>query len=237
MSKLFKIFKNNSEKNTVEIIFLIDTSGSMNDEIEEVKKSCELFADKISVFNNNVKMGLIGFDIGGHRSLEKVNYKVINLSKYTIGIWPKESPKNFKNNIQTLSLNLFGGGGCYIANKDSVDIFPEVIKSFEIKSNNSKILVLISDEIGNESGLKQIVSELNKASVTTFVLGVSSRKSHKAIAEETGGEFWDIKMTKGIPSAFYNLLDIVSDRIAETIKKKFIVNVDNSRKFKINKNE
>ena len=54
-------------KASVDIVFLVDTSGSMSDEIEAVKSSCQSFADNIIKEGISVKLGLVGFDLGGHR--------------------------------------------------------------------------------------------------------------------------------------------------------------------------
>ena len=203
---------------SVDIVFLVDTSGSMSDEIDAVKNSCQTFADKIIKEGLNVKLGLVGFDLGGHRGKSEIqNYAVHNLSRYTIGIWGLQSPIDFKNNIKTLTLGLFGGGGCYIANQDTVDIFPFVVKVFNQESNNPKILVIISDEIGDNSGLPQITDLLLKGRVKTYVLGVSiSNGAHQAIAKNTGGEFWDITLNKGSQD-FSKLLFNVADKIARDL--------------------
>lgn len=207
-----------SSSGNVDIVFLIDTSGSMSGEIESVKNSCTQFADKIIKEGANVRLGLVGFDIGGHRkSNTNVNYKVKNLSRYTIGTWDLTDPISFKTNIQTLSLGLFGGAGCYIANQDTVDVFPEVVKVFDNNSKNKKILIIISDEIGDNSGINQIVDILKKEDVTSYVLGVPG-KAHKQIAKQTGGEFWNIMQTKGVKD-FSDLLENVGETIAKEVTK------------------
>ncbi|AMW31086.1 vWA domain-containing protein [Arthrospira platensis] len=205
----------------LDIVFLVDTSGSMSDEIDAVKRSCVSFADQIIKAGANVRLGLVGFDIGGHRgsSMGKA-YKVYNLSRYTIGVWPLNTPERFKKNIQSLSLGLFGGGGCYLAQRDTVDIFPHVINTFDNSSENTRILVIISDEMGGNEGLSDIVSQLKSASITSHVLGVSGREgAHKSIARMTGGEFWNITKTKGVHN-FEDLLGTVADTIAKEVTQK-----------------
>ena len=79
--------KNLVLKGSADIVFLVDTSGRMCDEIEAVKSSCQNFADKIIKDGTNVRLGLVGFDIGGHyKTGDGQNYAVHNLSIYTIGI-------------------------------------------------------------------------------------------------------------------------------------------------------
>ena len=180
------------QKPSVDIMFMIDTSGSMSGEIEGVKRSCILFADRFTAEGANVRLGLVGFDIGGHRGQSK-NYKVESLSSYTIGVWPLTSPSEFKKNISSLSLCLFGGNGCYLANRDTIDIFPHVIRAFEEKSGSERILVIISDEMGSAEGLSAIVDQLKESAITAHVMGVKQEGgAHEVLAKSTGGKFWNI---------------------------------------------
>jgi Mg-chelatase subunit ChlD len=203
-----------------DILFMVDTSGSMGNEIEAVKASCRAFADRIAEKGATVRLGLVGFDIGGHRGRKASEYEVYKLSSYTIGIWPLSSPAEFKRDIASLKLGLFGGGGCYLANQDSTDIFPHVVRAFNGPPENHKILVIISDEIGNTKGLDSIVSQLNAASVQTHVLGVSGKSgAHESIAAKTGGKFWDIEKCEGVHD-FRDLLEIVATTIAQEVTKR-----------------
>ena len=210
------------ESPNMDVVFLIDTSGSMGDEIEGVKQSCSQFADQIIKENINVKIGLIGFDIGGHRganSHEKP-YLIKNLSQYTIGIWNITSPKIFKQNVSILSVGLFGGAGCYLADADTVDIFPEVVNLFESGTKDAeRVLVIISDEIGSKDGLNSILNFLHSGKIKTYVLGVSGVKTaHQDIAKKTEGKFWDIVKNRGLVD-FVELFTEMADTIAKETKK------------------
>lgn len=203
-----------------DIIFLMDTSGSMGGEIEEVKRSCAAFADLIIGKGAKVRLGLIGFDIGGHRGRAEGGYKVYGLSAYTIGVWPLTSPQEFKKNIASLSLGLFGGGGCYLANRDCIDMFPHVTEAFNGPRENVRILVVISDEMGGADGVPEIVTILKRSAVTAYVLGVRGGSgAHNSIAEQTGGKFWDIFESKGAHD-FGGLLGTVAETIGREVTTK-----------------
>ncbi len=204
---------------TVDIVFLVDTSGSMSDEIESVKGSCISFADTIIKEGANVRLGLVGFDIGGFRGGRSDAFTVHKLSTYTIGIWPLTSPRDFRRNVQSLSLGMFGGGGCYLANRDTVDIFPHVVRTFSGPPENSRVLIIISDEIGGVEGVTDIVSQLKDSAITTHVMDVPGHSgAHESIARQTGGKFWDITRTKGVHN-FGDLLDTVAKTIAREVTK------------------
>ena len=203
--------------NKLEIVFLIDTSGSMTGKIEAVKESCVNFANIIEKQGLEVKLGLVGFDIGGYHGKANSKFTVHNLSRYTIGVWSLAQPPVFKSNIQDLHVGIFGGGGCYLANQDTADIFPHVKKVFG--ENSKRILVIISDEIGDTSGLENIVKTLKDASITAYVLGVSCRDAHRNIAELTGGEFWDIQNCNGKTDFSALLINNVAETIGREAKK------------------
>jgi len=203
--------------NKLEIVFFIDTSGSMTAKIESVKESCVNFANSIENQGLKVKLGLVGFDIGGYRGNPSSLFKVYNLSKYTIGVWDLAEPSVFKNNIQELCVGIFGGCGCYLANQDTIDMFPYVKSVFG--EGSKRILVVISDEIGDASGLDAIVQTLNEASITTYVLGVSYRDAHKQMAQRTGGEFWDILECNGTADFSSLLVNNVAETIGREAKK------------------
>lgn len=209
-----------------DIIFLMDTSGSMGGEIRALKESCIAFADSIikEEKSASINLGLVGFAIGGHSYRGKVvDYTVHDLSTYTIGIWPLASPAEFQQRIQSLKLRRFGGKGCYLANNDTVDIFPRIVQAFAGPEENARILVIVSDELGDTSGLAEIVQQLKDASITTFVLGVpgkdGQKSAHEVIAEATGGEFWNLAESKG-KLAIEIPLDDVAKTIAREITKK-----------------
>lgn len=203
---------------TADVVFLVDTSGSMSDEIDAVKSSCVDFADRIAAEGANVRLGLVGFDIGGHRATAR-GYTVHGLSRYTIGVWPLSDPRQFKSNVGALSLGLFGGGGCYLANADTVDIFPYVVQTFDGPAEHKRILVIVSDEMGGSQGLAEIVALLERGQITAHVLGVAGGSgAHEEIARRTGGSFWSIGEVHGVHS-FAGILDDVAGTIAEELKR------------------
>lgn len=198
-----------------DVIFLVDTSGSMNQEIKAIRESCVKFAETIIQKGANVRLGAIGFAIGGaSRPLKDV--EVIDLETYTIGIWPLESPEKFKEKIQTLRLRSLGGRGCYLADNDTRDIFPHVVRSFG-NTENKKVLVIISDEMGSTEGVASVSRRLNNAQISTYLMGLADPfGAHQALARQTSGVFWDIRKIRR-QFGFDQLLDNVAETVVREI--------------------
>lgn len=206
---------------SADVVFLMDTSGSMGGEIKAIRQNCIAFADQITKRGADVRLGLVGFDIGGHRGEKpRGSYEIHNLSEYTIGTWPLKSPAQFKSYIQELKLGQFGGCGCYLADRSTVEIFPHVIKLFaEDRHESRRFLVIITDEIGSTDGVFEIARLLQDSGIVAHVLGVpGSNRAHEQIAAKTGGQFWNILSSKG-DQDFSSLLTTVGDTIGKEVKK------------------
>lgn len=209
-----------STSSTADVVFLMDTSGSMGNEIDAIRQNCVAFADHITKRGADVRLGLVGFDIGGHSGRPRGSYQIHNLFEYTIGTWPLKPPSQFKSHIQELSLGLFGGCGCYLADRSTVEIFPHVIDLFaESRPETQRFLVIISDEIGSTEGVAEIVRLLRDSGIVTHVLGLAGKsRAHQQIADKTGGKFWNILSSKG-DQDFSGILTIVADTIGKEINK------------------
>lgn len=220
-----------------DIVFLLDTSGSMGPVIEAVKRGCTSFADNVSQQGASVRLGLIGFDIGGHRGKLSLAYSVHNLARYTIGTWSLSSPRTFKQQIEALTVGLFGGGGSYLADPDTVEIFPHIVRVFDgpflslrIMDNlrawllghprHTRHLVIISDEVGTSEGLPAIIGHLREAAITAHVVGIPGADSpHEQLAHQTGGQFWDIGQAHSAQD-FDQLLASVAGTIGKEVRKR-----------------
>lgn len=204
-----------------DVVFLIDTSGSMADEIDAVKNNCMDFANKVSSSGGDVRLGLAGFDIGGCRGNQTAQCDVTDLGTYTVGAWPLCNPETFRKHVQELYTGQFGGSGCYLANADTVDIFSLISQYFQTYDRGShRFLVIVSDEIGGNEGVPEIVATLRTAKAVAHVLGVPGRSgAHEAIASQTGGQFWSIFANRGRRD-FSNLLGTVADTIGKEVHRK-----------------
>ena len=212
----------------LDVIFLLDTSSSMKEEIVAVKEKCSEFADRVMKRGIDIRLGLAGFAIGKHTNVPKgVELVTANNSRfeYTIGIWPLLEPVDFQREIQSLEVGIFGNRGCFIANKDTVPVFKHVVGMYGSESNRNRILVVISDELGGTEGLAEINNLLRDNGIVAHVLGVVDRNkngggAHERIAQFTGGQFWNIRQNIGVQ-------DFEAVAILQDVAERIIAEIDN----------
>ncbi|MBR8831310.1 MAG: Chaperone protein DnaK [Chroococcopsis gigantea SAG 12.99] len=182
-----------------DIIFLIDTSGSMSDELKGVKKSCLKFADKVISSGVDCQLGLVDFDLP------------FLGNKYNWEIFQPMNPKNFPRAIAKLEIGRLGGCGCHIGAMNTIPVIEGFIGAFP-QNNRLKIGILISDEVGNEAdAINRSIHLLKSAQVSLYVVGVA-KSCHEKIAKETGGKFWNIHASRGKVD-FASLLDTIAVEI------------------------
>lgn len=182
-----------------DVIFLIDTSGSMSSELEGVKRSCLDFANRVIEAGVECRLGLMDFD------------KPLGGNNYKWQVFPPMEPKQFPVAISGLRIGRLGGCGCYIGEPNTVPVAKAFVKAFP-RSKRLKIGILVSDEVGNNSkAIQQIVGIFKKGLTCLYVAGVSG-SCHERLARETGGRFWDIQKSRGRVD-FSQLLDEIAVEI------------------------
>lgn len=185
---------------TADVLFLVDTSGSMSSELDGVKRSCLDFAERVAREGVECRLGLVDFD------------KPPSGSKYRWEIFEPMSPVDFAGAIAKLSIGRLGGCGCYIGEPSTIPVIQAFIQAFPSDDRRLKIGILISDEVGNDAkAVADIISILQGSRVCFHVLGVRG-SCHEKLARETGGCFWDIHATRG-KVRFEDLLAAVAHEI------------------------
>lgn len=205
-----------------DILFLVDNSGSMHRRIESLKQGCVEFAERIMAQGTKVRMGLMGFSYGKRRNIVPADYEEMKLSRYRIGLWQLAEPKAFRANIQSFQSKMLGGQGCYLADANTVDIFPRIVDAFGHDPNKEKIVIAISDGLGGTRGLDEIVDMLQQNDIKMHVLGMRGKfgepGAHELLADLTGGQFWELKHWEA-SGDFFHLMDDTADTIREEISK------------------
>jgi len=193
-----------TEGGRVDIVFLIDTSGSMGRELDGVKRSCVAFASHIASQNIDCRLGLVDFD------------KPCGGGCYNYDLFALQTDVNlFKTNINKLAIGRIGGCGCNIADEDTLPVFKQIPPLFSDSNGRTKILIIISDEVGNNKACKPIINLMTKNDITVHILGVPGDNAHSMIAKQTNGKFWDIFSSRKID--FSAIFENIAQEIALTI--------------------
>ncbi len=179
-----------------DIIFLVDTSGSMSSELEGVKRSCLEFAERVISLGVDCQLGLVDFACS---------------AVYKWEVFGPMEPKTFPAAIAGLRIGRLGGGGCNVGAANTIPVIDAFVKAFP-RSDRFKIGILISDEVGNDANaIAQITNILQTGQVCLYVVGVAS-SCHEKLATATGGQFWDIRQSRGSVN-FGSLLDSIAVEI------------------------
>jgi len=166
-----------------DIMFLIDTSGSMSSELSAVKEQCQAFADQVEAAGIDCRVGLMDFDkpSGG---------------PYKWEIFPPTNAVQLKAAIGGLRIGRLGGVGCYVGAADTIPVMSAFAESFP-SADRTRMGVLISDEVGNDAAsIKTILDILTSHNICMHAVGVAG-SCHQRITETTGGSFWNIATTQG----------------------------------------
>jgi len=179
------VFKKEREPvSPVDVIFIFDTTGSMQEEIDKMVSISRNFATQLVLTGSKYRIGVVAF--GGY-----------NESSVIRSVCPMIEDVNKVRNF--LSKFKAHGGG-----------YEDQIYAMEFALNQifrpkaKKIFILITDEdIGGseEKGTRKIttsrytlgelISLLKKQQITVYVVAIPAEK-YKYLADSTGGKFYNI---------------------------------------------
>jgi len=178
-----------SRGNKVDIVFVIDTTGSMNDKIEGLLWTCGQFVDEAKNMDLDANFALVSFGdvsvVGGGDTIDTVVPLTENLEKIKYGLTHIPRNKGFGNEGET-----------------PFEAIQQALK-LEYRSNAVKVLILITDEpaIQREITATSITNRLANLEFLVFVIATED-EYYKNMAHKNGG-VW-----KGI-SADTNLSEIL----------------------------
>tara|TARA_B100000768_G_scaffold168616_1_gene173593 strand:+ start:465 stop:2081 length:1617 start_codon:yes stop_codon:yes gene_type:complete len=219
-----KFEKSKPAGTSTEIVFLIDSSGSMGNKMEAVKRTCSAFAEHIQKESNaHIRLALVTYGIGSLSNFPGATSK--SHGRYGTISWPLMEPGKFQSiSNQYLKCGISGGGGCYTPELDTIPVWEEAIsqfsspsfwKSTKNKDVGLKFVVHISDEVGNPVGVRSIVGSCASDGVIVHTMGCNS-PGHTEISSQTGGKFWDIWLAGGVAD-LSGILEEVSIEIAKAV--------------------
>ncbi len=172
-------------KSEINVVFIIDTSGSMGEDITDVKDQIGNFTDQLKEKNITYKLGLITYET--------------DTKRYAM----TSDVTTFKNYLSKIVVS----GGT----ENGLDAIYEAINNYTYSYNAAKYFVLIGDEkiySKNSYSESTIKTSLTDNDIILTAVGVSSIETQfKGIAEYTGGQYLSLN------SGFSTNLDEIFNQI------------------------
>ncbi|MCL2603318.1 MAG: Hsp70 family protein [Defluviitaleaceae bacterium] len=188
----------------VNVVFLIDTTGSMDTYINGVKDRAIEFSNILASKGALYKLGLIGFGDLGEKEKPSVYNFTDDVPKFQKQV--KNIPRTYGGDIPESSL-------------DALETGIELLKSHRDDGTARNIFILITDappHVPTMSGksVANICDMLAAYSVTTYVVARKDRESIDAYDPVTkpNGKYYDLN------DKFFDILDNIAMSIAELIR-------------------
>jgi len=188
----------------VNIVFLIDTTGSMDTYITGVKDRAIEFSSILASKGAMYKLGLIGFGDLGEKEKPSVYNFTDDVPKFQKQV--KNIPRTYGGDIPESSL-------------DALETGIELLNSHRDDGAARNIFILITDappHVPTESGksVAQICEMLETRAVTTYVVARKDRESIDAYDPLTkpNGKYYDLN------DKFFDILDNIAMSIADLIR-------------------
>lgn len=158
-------------KSRLDMVFIIDRSGSMGDDIQNVKNNISAFTEKLKDKNIDYRLGLIVYE------QDTIVYDITN------------NVETFKNNLN--SINVTGG------TENGLDGIKDALDKYSYYANSIKYFVLIGDEpIYSRKGYsdEQIINELKSENVILTAIGTENMRSqYSKFTSSTRGQFLNLE--------------------------------------------
>lgn len=188
-----------------DIVFVIDTTASMNDKIDGLLQTCARFADEISISKIDYRLALIGFgDIPNQGE--------------DMSVFPF-----------TTSVDLFKGGLTSIprthggpAPESSLEALCQALH-YDFRYNALRVVILITDAPPHEPDTHQrthqdVIRYLKENDILTFCIAPDI-PCFRSIAQETGGELFVISQDVD----FVSILERLSKSVARRVVEEFLL--------------
>ncbi len=189
-----------------DIVFVIDTTGSMGDEINNVKNNINAFVDVLK--SKGVSAGLALID---YQDITHDGYDSTRVHKNGTSNWFYDIDA-YKEKIAALYAD--DGGDLPECAVDAL----ETARLLDMRASAGKVFVLVTDasyKVDNRYGIPSMDAEiqlLNNIGIKCFVVSTTSYKNtYKELYTKTGGDFADIN------GNFAELLIKFADKIGEDI--------------------
>jgi len=188
----------------VNVVFLIDTTGSMDTYINGVKDRAIEFSEILSSKGAAFKLGLIGFGDLNEKEKPSVYNFTDDVPKFQKQV--KNIPRTYGGDIPESSL-------------DALETGIELIKSAKGDAEAKNMFILITDappHVPTKSGksVQDICNMLMSYNITTYVVARKDKESVECYDPVTkpNGKYYDLN------DKFFDILDSIAMSIAELIR-------------------
>lgn len=190
-----------SPKARADLVFVIDTTGSMNDKIDGLIESCESFVDKLAAKRIDWAAAVVGF---GDLTVEGDRIVATPFSS---------SADRVKALLRRLPR--YSGGGN--DGESSLEALQAALAQPGYRTDAMKVIVLITDESALQRQLRPstVTGRLREAGAITFVLSPKF-KYFRSMASDTGGRWWNVD-SGGDFSKILEVFDKIATQVASTV--------------------
>lgn len=186
------------------IIFIIDTTGSMDTYINGVKDRAIEFSNILSSKGTGYQLGLIGFgDLG-----EKENPSIYNFT---------DDVEKFQRQVKNIPRTY--GGDIPESSLEAIETGIELVRTSKLEPGSKNIFILITDappHVPTVTGksITDVANLLQANAITTYVVARKDKASIEAYDPLTkpSGKYYDLK------DKFYDILDNIAMSIAELVR-------------------
>jgi hypothetical protein len=190
-----------SAKARADLVFVIDTTGSMNDKIDGLIESCETFVDKLARKHIDWVAAVVGF---GDLTVEGDRIVATPFSS---------SADRVKKLLR--GLPRYSGGGN--EGESSLEALQAALDQPGFRPDAVKVVVLITDEPALQRKLRPatLTGRLRDAGAIAFVLS-PKLNYFRSMATDTGGQWWNVD-SGGDFSKILDVFDKIATKVASTV--------------------
>ncbi len=190
-----------SGKKVADVIFCLDISGSMSDEINAVKNNINKFVDYFkNKHNYDVRLGLITFGQSASPYLRERNSGQFY-----------SSVEDFKNEVATLTAN-----GWREEWFEAVGLASQ----YSFRPDAARVIILITDEPGDATSdypnVEKAIQVAKSNGAKVFGISYNNLATVKKVVDETNGELYNIY------DSFEDILQKIADSVSNTYTVSFI---------------
>jgi Mg-chelatase subunit ChlD len=189
-----------SNPKMIDIVFVIDTTGSMSDKIQGLLATCEKFVDDVSSMNLDYQVAIVAFG----------DLTVPNDSIVRTGFTQKVSV--IKDSLRNVPR--YGGGAN--EGESSLEAMDKAMQS-PFRQGAVKVIILITDEPALQHQMKasDIINRLRQQEFLTFTIAPAI-EYYQTMAKSNGGKWYQISSN----TDFTDLLEMfkqVSEKVSQVV--------------------